>query len=457
MIDETQFVNLTIADATRLMKEGQVSPLELVEACLARIERLNSRLNAFLSVTRESALEEAGYASDAIRRGENWGALHGIPIAVKDIIDMAGEKTTAASDFLRDNIVQEDADVVRRLRAAGAIIIGKTHLHEFAIGVTTINPHYGPARNPWDMDCSPGGSSGGSGAGVSAMMCLGALGTDTGGSVRIPSALCGLTGIRPGRGRVSTEGVIPMSWTLDTVGPMAYTAYDVALLLDILDLQSLTPASCLDRIDEPVQGLRVGVPTDDFFWLETDYQIVGAVRAAVDTLSDMGLSIVDIQFPSMPEVLRAAQVISLSDAVAFHRERLKQASERFGHDVRMRLQAGSRLSAPEYAAARQTGREWRHMLRELFREQIDILALPTTPISAPKIAGAQNVDLSKILPRFTYPFSLSYLPALSVPCGFTSDGLPIGLQMIAPREGMVLRVAHAYQQATQWHTQRPAL
>ncbi|MBN1310761.1 MAG: amidase [Anaerolineae bacterium] len=456
-MDEMQLVNLTIAEAIALIREGQISPLELVETCLARIEHLNSKLNAFLSIMHESAIEEAGYASDAIGRGENWGPLHGIPIAVKDIIDAAGEKTTAGSEFLRDNVAQEDADVVQRLRAAGAIIIGKTHLHEFALGATTINPHYGPARNPWNTDCSSGGSSGGSGVGVSAVMCLGALGTDTGGSVRVPSALCGLTGLRPAKHRVSTEGVIPLSWTLDTVGPMAYTAHDVAILLDVLDAQPLTPASCLDRIDEPVNGLRIGVPTDDFFWLETDYQVVGAVRAAVDILSDMGLSIVDIQLPMITEVLQASQIISIADAVAFHQERLRREPERFGKDVRTRLQVGSQPSAPEYAASRQLGREWRRFLGDLFRERIDVLVIPTTPTPAPKIAGAQSVELGKVLLRFTYPFSLSYLPSLSVPCGFTSDGLPVGMQLVAPSEGMVLRVAHAYQKGTAWHTHRPAL
>ncbi len=454
-MDEMQLINLTIAEASARIREKQISPVELVEAYLAHIERVNPKLNAFLCVMRESALEEAHYASESIHRGEDWGLLHGIPIAVKDLIDVAGEKTTAASDFLRDNIAAEDADVVRRLRAAGAIIIGKTHLHEFAIGATTVNPHYGPARNPWNPDCSPGGSSGGSGAAVAAMMCPGALGTDTGGSVRVPSALCGLTGIRPGKGRVSTEGVIPMSWTLDTVGPMAHTAHDVAILLDVLDMQPLSPASCLDRINEPVKGLKIGVPTDDFFWMETDFEVVGCVRTATEMLSDMGLPVVDIQLLTIMEVLRASQIIALADAVAFHRERLQQEPERFGRDVWRRLQSGSEYSAPDYASARQMGREWRHSLRELFREKIDVLALPTTPIPAPKIEGLDSIDAGKALLRFSYPFSLSNLPVVSIPCGFTSDSLPIGLQLVAPTEGVALRVAHAYQQATAWHTQRP--
>lgn len=454
-MDEIQLINLTVAEASALIRQKQISPVELVEAYLTHIERVNPKLNAFLHVMHESALEEAGYASEAIHRGEDWGPLHGIPIAVKDLIDVAGEKTTAGSDFLRDNVAQEDSDVAQRLRAAGAILIGKTHLHEFAIGATNINPHYGPARNPWNPDCSPGGSSGGSGTAVSALMCPAALGTDTGGSVRVPSALCGLTGIRPGKGRVSTVGIIPMSRTLDTVGPMAHTAHDVAILLDVLDAQPLSPASCLDRLNEPIKGLKIGVPTDDYFWRETDYQVVGSVRAATEMLSDMGLPVVDIQLPSIMEASRASQIIGLADAVAFHRERLRDEPERFGNDVWTRLQIGSGYSAPEYASARQMGRKWRHSLREFFREHIDLLVLPTTPIPAPRIEGTDSVEVGRALLRFTYPFSLSNLPSLSVPCGFTSDGLPIGLQLIAPTEGVVLRVAHAYQQATTWHTQRP--
>jgi aspartyl-tRNA(Asn)/glutamyl-tRNA(Gln) amidotransferase subunit A len=236
---------------------------------------------------------------------------------------------------------------------------------------------------------------------------------------------------------------------------MAHTAHDVAILLDVLDVQPLSPASCLDRINEPVKGLTIGAPTDDFFWMETDFEVVGCVRTATEMLSDMGLPIVDIQLPTIMEVSRASQIIALADAVAFHQERLKEEPERFGKDVWRRLQIGSGYSAPEYAWARQMGREWRHSLRELFREHIDVLILPTTPIPAPKISGLDSVDAGKMLLRFTYPFSLSNLPALSAPCGFTNDGLPIGMQIIALTEGVALRVAHAYQQVTAWHAQRP--
>ncbi len=448
--------SLTLAQASALIHGGQLAPLDLVDACLERIAAYNPTLNAFLTVMDRTARAEARQAAEALDRGEDWGPLHGIPIGVKDLIDVTGVPTTAGSDFLRSsNVAAQDAGVVRRLRSAGAIIIGKTHLHEFAIGATNVNPHYGPARNPWNTHMSPGGSSGGSAAAVAAGMCPGALGTDTGGSVRLPAALCGLTGLRPASGQISTEGVIPMSWTLDTVGPMAHTAQDVALMLDALDMQVATRSA--ERLDEPVSGLRVGVPSGDFVWQETDVEIVIAVRAAISTLADIGLEMVDVHLPEMADARRAASIISLSDAAAYHRERLKRAPERFGADVRARLELGTKHSGVDYALARQMGREWRATLAALFREQVDVLLLPTTPVAAHEIRGSEGLRGAREMLRFTYPISLSELPALSAPCGFTGDGLPIGMQLVAPGAPVLLRVAHAYQQHTDWHTRRPDL
>lgn len=444
--------DLTIASATALIRQRQLSPTELVEACLARIEQLNPTLNAFLTVMANRALEEARQATLAIQQGEDWGTLHGIPVGVKDLIDVEGVRMTAGSIFLREHVAQDDADVIRRLRAAGAIIIGKTHLHEFAIGATNVNPHYGPARNPWNPDYSPGGSSGGSGAAVASTMCLGALGTDTGGSVRVPSALCGLTGLRPGIGRVSTQGVVPMSWTLDTVGPMARTAHDVALIFDTL---ALTPTNCTARLGRSLRGMRLGVLTDDYFLMETNHQVMMAVQTAINHLDHLGMEIVELSLPMVSDVLWAVGVISLADAAAYHRDRMRTQPERFGDDVRARLELGEKRTAIDYALARQTGREWKHTLGTLFRDQIDVLALPTTPIPAHKIADSEGVAAAKELLRFTYPISLSGLPALSVPCGFTSDRFPIGLQLVAPEEITVLQTAHAYQQVTEWHTEHP--
>ncbi len=454
-MNELDYTNLTISHAATLIQSGQLSPRELTEACLSRIERLNPRLNAFLTVLTTEALQEAQQASDALARGEHWGPLHGIPIAVKDLIDVAGVRTTAGSQFLKDNIPEHDAAVVRQLRAAGAIIIGKTHLHEYAIGATNVNPHYGPARNPWNVEMIPGGSSGGSAAAVAGLLCPGALGTDTGGSVRLPAALCNLTGLRPGKGRVSTQGVIPMSWTLDSVGPMARSAEDVGILLDAMDDQPIRPALCTQKIHDPVMGLRVGVPIDDFIWRETSHQVVGAVHGAIETFADLGIIPVDVRLPQIQQVLRAASVISLADAAAYHAERLASEPERFGADVRARLEWGQRRSAVDYAQARQTGREWQADLQALFREEIDMLVLPTSPVTALPIEGNESLSAAKELLRFTYPFSLSGLPSLSMPCGFTEDRMPVGVQLIGLGEAMLVRVAHAYQQKTNWHTITP--
>lgn len=452
---QTPLYHLTIAQAAALIRRRQLSPLELVEAYLARIEYLNPRLNAFLTVMAHQAKREARYAVEALTRGEVWGALHGIPIAVKDLIDVAGVRTTAGSDFLRENVAAEDADVVKRLQAAGAIIIGKAHLHEFAVGATNVNPHYGPARNPWNPDLSPGGSSGGSGAAVAAGLCAAALGTDTGGSVRVPSALCGLTGVRPALGQVGMRGVIPMSASLDTVGPMAHTAHDAALLMDAIDRRTTTRH--VDGLTESVRGLRVGVPADAYFWEDTEIDVVNAVRAAVEEMARLGLAVVDMPLPQTPDVLRAAGVISLADAAAYHRERLAAEPERFGADVRARLEHASKRSAVDYAQARQTGREWRQALGALFEGQADVLALPTTPIAAHEITKSEGVSAAKALLRFTYPFSLSGYPALSMPCGFTRDGLPVGMQLVGAETDLLLRVAYAYQQVTDWHERRPAI
>ncbi len=447
------FESLTLAQISMRILAGTLSPVDVVEACLARIERLNPTLNAFLTVLAEDARREARQAEEALERGEDWGPLHGIPIGVKDLIDVAGVPTTAGSDFLRHNVATADATVVQQLRAAGAIVIGKTHLHEFAIGATNVNPHYGPARNPWNPALSPGGSSGGSAAAVAAGMCPAALGTDTGGSVRVPAALCGLTGLRPPTGQVSTLGVVPMSWTLDTVGPMAHTAHDVALLMDALDLSA--PSRHTDQLREPVRGLRVGQPGDRFFWQETDVEIVAAVHAAVDALADQGAEAVEVSLPEVEDALRAAAVIGLGDAAAYHRERLAAEPERFGADVRTRLEWGLSNSAADYAQAVRTGNAWRAGLLRLFRDEIDVLITPTTPVAAHEIAGSEGLKAARELLRFTYPFSLSGLAALSMPCGVTRDGLPVGAQVIAPETGTVLRVAYAYQQATDWHMRRP--
>ncbi|MCC6904308.1 MAG: amidase [Anaerolineae bacterium] len=445
----------TLSEASRLIHERQVTPLELVEACLSRIDTLNLRLKAFLYVSRETALEEADYATKSIARGEPlWGPLHGIPVGIKDLLDVEGMPATAGSDFFRSRVASRSAETVTRLQAAGAIIIGKTHMHEFAIGATNVNPHYGPARNPWNPAHMTGGSSGGSAGAVIAGMCPAALGSDTGGSVRVPAAFCGLTGLRPGKGQISTDGTIPLSWTLDTVGPMAASAQDIAVLMDTLCDRT---SSHNYSLDQPVRGLRIGIPLDDYFWMNTGTEVAGAVRAAAEALEDQGVEVCDVRLPDMDTVHRAAGLIAISDGAAYHAERLRAEPERFGPDVRARLEAALRHSAAEYAQARQRGREWRALLRGLFRESVDCLLLPTTSMTAPLIEGSEGVSATQQILSFTYPFSLSGLPSLSMPCGFDQDGLPIGAQLAAPGVDALLQLAHAYQSITDWHQRRPLI
>jgi aspartyl-tRNA(Asn)/glutamyl-tRNA(Gln) amidotransferase subunit A len=444
---------LSLANLSKLIHDRQVTPLEVVEVCLERIEKLNPTINAFITVLTDTAREEAEQAAAAIKRGEDWGPLHGIPIGVKDLIDVAGVPTTAGSRFFKDNIPRKDAIVIQQLRAAGAIIIGKTNLHEFAVGATNINPHYGPARNPWNPDLSPGGSSGGSAAAVAAAMCPGALGTDTGGSVRLPAAFCGLTGLRTALGQVSTQGVIPMSWSLDTVGPLAHSAEGVALMLDAMTIDAAVPHA--QTIGEPVQGLHIGIPKDDSIWADLSLELVGPVRSAIDVLVvDAGMKLVEVSLPDFRQAYQAATTISMGDAAAYHRDRLANDPQLFGADVRARLEQGAARSAADYALARQFERSWIRRLHTLFRDEIDVLVTPATGVISHAIEGSEGVSAAAELLRFTYPFSLSRLPALSMPCGFSDDGLPVGVQLVGRDTSILLRAAHAHQQHTEWHVRR---
>jgi aspartyl-tRNA(Asn)/glutamyl-tRNA(Gln) amidotransferase subunit A len=454
-VDEP-LTRLTLAEAAARIRSGALSPVDLVEACLARIDYLNPRLNAFLYVMAADARRQARYAEDAIRHGEVWGPLHGVPIGVKDLIDVAGAPTTGASDFLREAATAAvDAPLIERLRAAGGIVIGKTHLHEFALGATNVNPHYGPARNPWNLDLSPGGSSGGSAAAVAAELCPAALGSDTGGSIRVPSALCGLTGVRPALGTVNLERVIPVSWSLDTVGTMAHDARDAAMLLDAIDRR--TGIDHTGALGRPVDGLRIGVPEDAFYWEDTAVAVVAAVHQAADRLAGLGMRLVEIKLPDSRAVWEATSVILLADAAAYHRERLETEPERFGADVRARLESALERSSVDYAQARQAGREWRRTLGALFEDEVDVILTPAAALAAHPIADSDNVRAARELLRLAYPFSLSHLPALVLPCGFTLDELPVGMQLVAPDAGTLFAVAHAYQRVTPWHTRRPLL
>ena len=461
-----ELTRLSIAEAADLIRTKKLSPVELTEACLQRIGSLDAPLQAFITVTREEALAAAQRAASAIARGNYTGPLHGIPLALKDLFDTAEVRTTAGSKIMAERVPAQDAEVTARLKAAGAVILGKLNMHEFAYGVTGVNPHYGATANPWDATCISGGSSSGSGAAVAAGMTMGALGTDTGGSVRIPSALCSITGLKPTYGRVSRRGVVPLSWALDHVGPMARSAADAALILKAIaghdpgdETSSKEPipeyAKLLER--RSLEGLRVGVPREHFFD-NVDAEVAAAVRGAISTLEHLGAQASEVSLPHIAEAPAAVNAIMLTEALACHRRWLAERPQDYGDDVRGRLEMGLLYPAVSYIEAQRLRtlivEEW----RERVFDRVDLLAVPTTPVPAPRLEEA-DLQITLTLVRFTNPFNLLDVPAVSLPCGFTSGGLPIGLQLVGRwfEEGTVLGAAHAYQQATDWHTRAPPL
>lgn len=458
--------SLTIAEAAELIRTKQLSPVELTQAHLDRIEKVDPLLNSYITVTGEMALKQARKAEAEIMRGSYRGALHGIPIALKDLFETEGVRTTGGTKFLTNDVPNKDAAVVLKLKIAGSIILGKTNMHEWAFGVINDNPHYGTCHNPWDRNRSTGGSSGGSGAAVAAPLCMGALGSDTRGSIRIPAALCGIVGLKPTYGRVSLKGVIPLSWSLDHAGPMARTVKDVAILLraiagwDWNDPFSVDApvGDYVDKIGLPLNGLRIGAIHGDLF-----NEAAPEIRQAVDKVEQVLLNLGADQRENLAyggfDTRETSKVISAVEAAVFHEERLQMRPEDFGADVRVRLQGALQYRAAEYAAAKRAQVQLRHDTRELFR-QVDILVIPTTPMAAPRLDNPAELDRARLsLSWFTAPFNMAGLPAISLPCGFTSDGLPIGVQLVARHWGelTLLRTAYAYEQATEWHKRKPPI
>ena len=460
-----ELTELTLTEAAELIKTGKLSPVDLIEAHLMRIERLDPQLNCFITLTAQQALEQARQAEAAIHRGGYLGSLHGIPLAVKDLYESAGVRTTAGSTFFADYVPEEDCAAVQKLKAAGAVNLGKLNLHEIALGVTNNNPHYGACHNPWQLERSPGGSSGGSGAALAAGLCMGSLGTDTGGSIRIPASLSGIVGLKPTFGRVSVRGVIPLSWNLDHAGPMARRVRDAALLLQVIaGYDPADPYSVNVPVEDYVSGLeggvrgwRVAMASDDFFQ-RADEEVLAAVRLAAKVFSELGAQVEEVEVPDGRAAALANGLMTTSDAAAFHWERLETQPQGFGEDVLQRLQSGAGFSSTEYILARRDQTILRYQFERFF-EDYDILLTATTPIPAPALEGPDAVEQAGKLTRFTAPFNLTGLPALSLPCGFTREGLPVGLQIVGPpwAEARVLRAGYAYEQASEWHTRSPAL
>lgn len=455
--------SLSIAAALDLIRGQKLTPRDLAEACFRQIERLNPTLNAFITVCDVATLNPQ--PSEQTIPFALANALRGIPIAVKDLFDTAGIRTTAGSKFFTDNIPNSDAFVIEKLKQAGATIMGKTNTHEIALGVTGNNPHYGTAHNPWNTDLIPGGSSSGSAIAVATGMALGALGTDTGGSIRIPASLCGVVGFKPTFGRVSTRGVFPLSWNLDHVGPLTTCVRDAALLLQVISIyDAVDPGSIkmitgdyLGHLVDDIQGKKVTLGVGEFVE-SADPEVLNAVRDTAKVFESLGCKVQEVNVSWMREAALANATMTRSDGAAVHRDRLRENPEMFGEDVLRRLEEGAKTTSTEYALARRTQTEVKKRC-ELFFESTDFLIVPSTPIAAPAIAGNDAVEQAARLTRFTAPFNLAGLPAISIPCGFTKAGLPIGLQIISKPwfDAKVLNAAYAYEQATEWHEQRPTI
>jgi len=446
-----------------MLRTGEVSASKLLETCLARIEALNASLGAFITVTADEAHAQARAADAAFADGRLLGPLHGLPIVIKDNIDTAGVRTTVGSRFFQDTVPARDAAAVARLREAGAVLVGKTLLHEFAFGGTTQNPHYGSCRNPWDTTRIPGGSSGGSAVAVATGMCFAALGTDTGGSVRLPAALTGACGLRPTQGLVSNRGVFPTTWSFDTVGPIAKTVIDLALILQVMagfdhdDPGSIPsdPVSYNESLERDIRGIRVGVPTS-FYFEEIDPEITERVTDALDLLSQLGAQIVEVKLPGAAEARDLTSLMLGTEAYAIHRGRLETQSDLFGDDVRRRLLLFQGVTGAEYAVALQQSRVWRRTLEDVFG-RVDTVISPAFGVVAPRIEDAEMVETTRRLTRLTFGWTLAGVPALAVPCGFSETGLPIAMQLAAApwQEAVLLRLGAAYQRATTWHLQEP--
>jgi aspartyl-tRNA(Asn)/glutamyl-tRNA(Gln) amidotransferase subunit A len=445
---------LTLAEAAEQIRTRRLSPVELARECLARIERLNPVLNAFITVTGDLALEHARQAEAEIAAGWYRGPLHGIPIGLKDLLDTAGVRTTAASNQFRERVPAEDAYLVRQLKQAGAVIVGKHNLHEFAFGMSGIVSAFGPAKNPWDTARITGGSSSGSAAAIAAGMCLVALGTDTAGSIRCPPALCGIVGMRPSAGVLNAAGMVPLARSFDTAGPMARTVRDAAVLLEELAEVRLTAA-----LNEGASGLRVGVARRGFFD-ELQPDVAACIEKALAVISTLAAEVREVRL----DVSKRRTVFD-AEIYEYHQEMLATHPELYDPHTKVRIAGCAGISATDYIRGRRELLSERRKAEEACA-QVDVVITPSVPVAAPAIADLaplgepelRQFETSHLL-RNTAPFSVLHWPSVSVPCGFTREGLPVGMQISGkPRaDATVLRLAHAYEQATGWHKQEPSV
>jgi aspartyl-tRNA(Asn)/glutamyl-tRNA(Gln) amidotransferase subunit A len=458
--DDLAFASIT--ELAPQLAARKISPVELTEAMLARIERHDPDLNSYITVTADSARHAARAAEAAIMAGHELGPLHGIPVAIKDLYATRGVATTYGSPLFADWIPDFDAAAVERLKRAGAVILGKTNLHELAYGTTSANAHYGKVGNPWRRDHHPGGSSGGSAAAVAAGLAYATMGSDTGASIRQPAACCGIVGIKPTFGRVSKFGALPLAWSQDHAGPLTRTVADAALLMQVLAGFDPRDPTTVDRpvpdfsasLDKGVRGARIGVARG-FFFDDCDPEIVSAVDAAIRVLEDQGARIDEIALADMDAAYAAGVITIAVEGAAYHDADLRERPELFSDELRAGFELGRFYQATDYVQAQ---RLRRHLIDQVSREMtgFDAVVMPTAPVPSTPIE-ASPPEHAMLRPRNTMPFNALGLPAISVPCGFTAAGLPIGLQIAghAFDEATVLRIAHAYERATDWRRTPP--
>jgi aspartyl-tRNA(Asn)/glutamyl-tRNA(Gln) amidotransferase subunit A len=466
---ESELSFFSIEQAGRLLRRREISPLDLVEASLARIDRWNPSLRAFLTILAEDARRQARTAERDIHRGRARSPLHGIPISLKDNFWTRGIRTTAGSKILADFVPEADSDVAAKLARAGAILLGKTNMHEFAYGITGENPHYGSSSNPWARDRISGGSSGGSAVAVATGMGLASVGTDTGGSIRIPAALCGIVGLKPTFGLVSTAGVVPLGSTFDHVGPITRSVTDACIMLEAIAGKyprgETRPDHRKLRSNRP-RRFRIGLPKE-FYFERLPSEVQRLVEAAAKKFESLGARIEEVSLPRLTGAIDQASNLVVAEASDYHQSQgyYPARAADYGDDVRGHLELGHRLPAVDYLRGLRSRREIVEDFLAAF-EKVDVILSPTSPISAPHIgeptvpiAGGGESAVRAQLLRLTRPANQTGFPAMSIPCGFTREGLPVGLQLMAPRwgEARLLAIALAYEEATPWHAQHPRL
>jgi aspartyl-tRNA(Asn)/glutamyl-tRNA(Gln) amidotransferase subunit A len=468
-MEASELCYVSLRSLATLIQRQEVSPVEATQAVLDRVEKFDRQLNSFITLLRDEALIQAHAAEQEIRAGRYRGPLHGIPIAVKDLFYTKGIRTTAGSKILFDFKPAYDATVITRLHDAGAILIGKLNMHEFARGTTNASSLLGACKNPWDTLRVPGGSSSGSAVAVAAGLCFGSLGSDTGGSIRIPAALCGIVGLKPTYGRVSRYGAFPLSWSLDHVGPMTRTVTDAALILQVIaghDRHDPTTRAALVPdysavLTKDIEGARLGIP-QEFYFEQLDPGVRHGLQAAIQTLERAGAQLEEVSLPLSKYAAAASRIIALAESAEIHEQFLKTRSADYTPDVRDSLLTGQLILGKHYLKAQR--------LRSLIRQEmaaalrrVDALLTPTVPIAAPSSdqttidISQETVDITWALSRLTRPANLTGFPAISLPCGFTAAGLPIGLQLIGRpfAEATILQLAYAHEQETTWHQRRP--